>query len=125
MSGPSHLSPLSRPSLLSIREAAVYLGVPPETVRWWLRVRRFRKVKIGRRVLIRLDDLRDLVATSTEPATEGLRGPTPAIQKPLGGSRPDRSAPFCPGPLETDGPEVRRILRVSSMGDGEVTYEWH
>ena len=48
MSGPSHLNPLSRPSLLSIREAAVYLGVPPETVRWWLRVRRFRKVKIGR-----------------------------------------------------------------------------
>jgi len=125
MSGPSHLNPLSRPSLLSIREAAVYLGVPPETVRWWLRVKRLRKVKIGRRVLIRLDDLQDLVAISTEPVTGGLRGPTSAIQKPLGGSRPDKSAPFCPGPLETDGPEVRRILRVSSMGDGEVSHAWH
>jgi len=89
MSGPSHLNPLSRPSLLSIREAAVYLGVPPETVRWWLRVKRLRKVKIGRRVLIRLDDLQDLVAISTEGATGGLQGPTSAIQKPLGVSRPD------------------------------------
>ena len=24
----------------------------------------------------------------------------------------------------TDGPEVRRTLRVSGMGDGEVTWEW-
>ena len=25
----------------------------------------------------------------------------------------------------SDGPEVRRVLRVSCLGDGEVTYEWH
>ena len=62
------VAPTITPALLSIRDAAVYLGVPPETVRWWIRRKRLRKVKIGRRVLIRRDELDRVITLSTETA---------------------------------------------------------
>ena len=62
-------------TLFSIRDAAVYLGVPPETVRWWIRTGKLRKVKIGRRVLIRREDLDALIVVSMDEASESPRRP--------------------------------------------------
>ena len=59
------------PALLSISDAAAYLGVCPETMRWWLRAKRLPKVKLGRRALVLRADLDKWIVTSTEMAQGG------------------------------------------------------
>jgi excisionase family DNA binding protein len=40
--------PSERPHLLSVEEAADYLGISPGTMRNWLSMRRLEHVKVGR-----------------------------------------------------------------------------
>ena len=58
--------PSIAPALLSIKHSAAYMDSPEETVRYWLKQGRFPKVKIGRRVFIRREDLDRYIATHVE-----------------------------------------------------------
>lgn len=53
----------------SIVTAAEQLGVSPWTMRTWVRLGRVPHVKVGRRVLIRVADLEQLLADNFKPAT--------------------------------------------------------
>jgi excisionase family DNA binding protein len=56
-----------QPSLLTTREAAAHLGLSENTVRAWVRLRRIRYVRVGRRsIRFRPDDL-DAMVRTVEP----------------------------------------------------------
>jgi excisionase family DNA binding protein len=50
---------------LLIAEAAAFARVPVKTVRHWLLVKKLRRCGVGRRVLIRKDELEALIERST------------------------------------------------------------
>jgi len=54
--------------LLSVEEAAKYLGLQASTLRRWLYERRIPSVKLGRRVLLRQEVLDDLIRKGERPA---------------------------------------------------------
>ncbi len=54
--------------LLSIEQAAARLGLRPVTVRQWAAARKIGRVKLGRRVLIRRDEIEKLIERNTIPA---------------------------------------------------------
>jgi excisionase family DNA binding protein len=57
------------PQTMSIDMLADRLGVSSWTVRTWLRQGRVPFVKLGKRVLVRVDDVEALIAQNTRPAT--------------------------------------------------------
>ena len=59
------------PVTFSVADAARYLGVSVETMRWWLKQGRFARVRIGRRVLIPRADLDRYVKEHQEPKRTG------------------------------------------------------
>lgn len=56
--------------LLSVDEAAEYLRISPHTLRAWLNQGRVPYVKLGGRVLFRLEDLMALVSSSLVMPTD-------------------------------------------------------
>ncbi len=54
-----------RPHLLSVEEAADYLGISAGTMRNWLSMRRIEYVKVGRLTRIRLATLDRYIAANT------------------------------------------------------------
>lgn len=54
-----------RPHLLSVEEAADYLGISTGTLRNWLSMRRIEYVKVGRLTRIRLATLDRYIAART------------------------------------------------------------
>jgi excisionase family DNA binding protein len=61
--------PREIPQTVPVEVVADRLGVSPWTVRTWLRQGRMPFVKLGRRVLVRVDDVEALLAASYKPAT--------------------------------------------------------
>jgi excisionase family DNA binding protein len=59
--------------LISVREVAAQLGVSTWTVRTWLRQGRVPFVKLGRRVLLKSDDVEALLAAHYRPARRPIR----------------------------------------------------
>jgi excisionase family DNA binding protein len=57
------------PQTMAIDALAERLGVSAWTVRTWLRQGRVSYFKIGRRVLVRTDDVEALLAKNFKPAT--------------------------------------------------------
>ena len=55
----------SRPHLLSVEEAADYLGISTGTLRNWLSMRRVEYVKVGRLTRVSLDALDHYIAANT------------------------------------------------------------
>ncbi len=72
--------------LKSVEQAAELLGISPWTVRAYVRQRKLRSVRIGRRVLLQEDDLQQFVSAATEQQISEV---------PVGGSR-DSQAPTSP-----------------------------
>ena len=97
------------PALLSVRDAAVYLGVPPETVRWWIRTGKLHRVKIGRRVLIRRKDLDALIVMSTDEARERPRRPRDGHQELAGVPGALEGHLLCSEPSDADQLELRLL----------------
>ena len=97
------------PALLSVRNSAVYLGVSSETVRWWIRTGKLRKVKIGRRVLIRREDLDALIVVSTDGATESPGRPQDGHQELAGVSEALESYLLCSEASDADQLELRLL----------------
>ncbi len=62
----------SRGPLLSVEQAADYLGVRPGTLRNWLSVRRITYVKVGRLTKIPLPALERFVRDNTVEAVEDV-----------------------------------------------------
>ena len=60
--------------LLSVREASSRLGISVFTLRMWLRQGRLPHIRLGRRVLLRPDDVDAFVL-------EHLVAPTPAAER--------------------------------------------
>jgi excisionase family DNA binding protein len=60
---------LTIPQTVPVDVLADRLGVSPWTVRTWLRQGRVPFVKLGRRVLVRVEDVETLLAQHTKPAT--------------------------------------------------------
>ena len=60
------MEPAVKPTTFSIPGAAAYVGIPAETMRWWLKQGRLPRIKVGRRVLVRKSDLDKLIAESLE-----------------------------------------------------------
>jgi excisionase family DNA binding protein len=59
--------PEQQPELLNARQAAAHLGLSENTVRAWVRLRRIRYVRVGRRsIRFRPDDL-DAMVRPVEP----------------------------------------------------------
>ena len=56
--------------LLSVREAGKILGISHHTIRAWIYQRRLPVVRLGRRVLIRREDLEDFIRRNRIPARE-------------------------------------------------------
>jgi excisionase family DNA binding protein len=57
-----------QPELLTTRQAAAHLGLSENTVRAWVRLRRIRYVRVGRRsIRFRRGDL-DAMVRTVEPA---------------------------------------------------------
>jgi excisionase family DNA binding protein len=61
----------SSPNNLSVPEAADFLRLKSATVRAWILQRRIPYLKIGRRVLLRREDLEALLLKSLVPAKHG------------------------------------------------------
>jgi excisionase family DNA binding protein len=57
------------PQTLPIDALAARLGVSPWTVRTWLRQGRVPYFKLGRRVLVKTEDVEALLAANYKPAT--------------------------------------------------------
>jgi excisionase family DNA binding protein len=53
----------------TVETVADRLGVSPWTVRSWIRQGRIPFAKVGKRVLVRVDDIEALLAQNTKPAT--------------------------------------------------------
>ncbi|HXG02444.1 MAG TPA: excisionase family DNA-binding protein [Candidatus Binatia bacterium] len=64
------------PQTLTVDAVAARLGVSSWTVRTWLRQGRVPFVKLGRRVLVKADDVETLLVQNYKPATRP--GPRPA-----------------------------------------------
>ena len=62
---------ISPSGLMSIQDAAVYLGVKVDTMRWLRRTKRLPFVKIGARVMVRRPALEAYIDQMTEPARPG------------------------------------------------------
>ena len=60
--------PVEIPQTVPVDVVAARLGVSPWTVRTWLRQGRVPFCKVGRRVLVRVDDIEALLAASYTPA---------------------------------------------------------
>lgn len=60
--------------LRSVDDAARYLGLQPSTLRRWVYERRVGVVKIGRRVLFKLETLDELIRRGERPALRSHRG---------------------------------------------------
>ena len=56
--------------LLSVQQAAVYLGVRPGTLRNWLSARRIAYVKVGRLTRLSADTLNQFIAEHTVGSIE-------------------------------------------------------
>ena len=56
--------------LMSIDDAAKYLGLQPSTLRRWIYERKISYVKLGRRVLFRKEVIEQLVHASEKPALQ-------------------------------------------------------
>ena len=54
--------------LLSIEQAAQRLGLRPITIRQWSATRRIARVKLGRRVLIPVEEIDRLIESNITPA---------------------------------------------------------
>ncbi len=54
--------------LMSVDDAARYLGLQPSTLRRWIYERRISVIKLGRRVLIKESVLEDLIQRGERPA---------------------------------------------------------
>jgi excisionase family DNA binding protein len=60
--------------LLSFKEGAKFLGLSPYTLRLWSYQGRFPTVRLGRRVLLKKEDLEALVERNTRPAANRESG---------------------------------------------------
>jgi excisionase family DNA binding protein len=56
------------PQMVTVQEVATQLGVSHWTIRCWCRQGRIPFVKLGRRVLFKVEDLEALLAASYQPA---------------------------------------------------------
>jgi excisionase family DNA binding protein len=63
-------SPMPGPieALLDVRRAAQLLGISVKTLRDWIQARRIEYVKVGTRVMIRPETIRQFVAANTRRA---------------------------------------------------------
>jgi hypothetical protein len=68
---------IRQPRVLSIRDFARALGLQPQMIKKWLRLRRVSKVCLGRRVLIPVTEVDRLIAENLVPA---LSTPHNAVQ---------------------------------------------
>jgi excisionase family DNA binding protein len=66
MADPASIEPI----LLDLRRAADYISVPPETLRTWIRQKKFRSVLIGRRRLVVKADIDDFIRQQLEGGDE-------------------------------------------------------
>jgi excisionase family DNA binding protein len=73
------------PEMVPIDMLAARLGVSSWTIRTWLRQRKVPFFKVGRRVLIKLSDMEELLAASYVEATRPMvtPGTRPSRQKPV------------------------------------------
>lgn len=62
--------------LLNVQQGARELNVSVHTLRAWISQRRIRIVRLGRKVLLRREDLEDLVSRNLIEAKEGKENPT-------------------------------------------------
>ena len=62
-------SELEISQMAPVERVAARLGVSSWTVRSWLRQGRIPSYKVGRRVLVRVEDMEALLAASYKPAT--------------------------------------------------------
>jgi excisionase family DNA binding protein len=69
------------PQTLPIDAVADRLGVSGWTVRTWLRQGRIPFVKLGRRVLVKVDDVEALLAKNYQPATRPADGASPPTKQ--------------------------------------------
>ena len=60
--------------LLTIREAAAYLNVPPRWVSDAVRAHRIRCTRIGKHVRIRPEHLKELISAGEQPVLEPATG---------------------------------------------------
>lgn len=56
------------PEAMTINGIAKHWGLSHWTVRTWIRQGRIASFKVGRRILVRVDDIRELIAESYRPA---------------------------------------------------------
>ena len=70
MTASARSSPNHRGPLMSIDEAADYLGVRPGTLRNWLSARRLTYVKVGRLTRLSSDTLNRFIAEHTVASIE-------------------------------------------------------
>jgi excisionase family DNA binding protein len=66
------MRPDPTPQLLTVRQAAALLNLAESTLRGWLCDRRLRFVKVGRRTMLRRDDLEAYIEAQTVPAEAPL-----------------------------------------------------
>ena len=79
---------LNIPQTVPIDAVAERLGVSAWTVRTWLRHGRFPYFKIGRRVLIRTEDIERLLSENFKPAVRPLDNVEPIAKAPKKRPRP-------------------------------------
>lgn len=71
MAEPEHNIRVSPSGLMTIQDAAVYLGAKLDTLRWLRRTKRLPFVKIGAKLMIKQSILDAYIDQMTEPARPG------------------------------------------------------
>ena len=61
-------TPQTEPRVVNINEAAHLLGIKPSTIRAYVSTRRIASVRIGRRVLIPMEAINEMIAMGLTPA---------------------------------------------------------
>jgi excisionase family DNA binding protein len=60
--------PQAKPRVVSVEEAARTIGLKPSTIRAWIGARKFGSVHLGRRVMIPMEEIDDLLERGLIPA---------------------------------------------------------
>jgi len=63
---------MTEANLMTVAETAALSRLKESTIRKWILKRKITHVKLGRRVLVRRQDIESLIAESVVPARKGL-----------------------------------------------------
>jgi Helix-turn-helix domain len=87
--------PIALPECATITDVARRVSLSPWTLRSWCRARKLPFFKVGKRIVLRVRDVEQLLEESYQPAlTNGLPSPPPA----------SRAGHPAPRPASTNGP---------------------